>query len=174
MKSSCYFVFNRSALLYPNQYSTNLHNSLGTCSILVFVLSSAALHSLSLYDWNLLVWILNWLVLPNVFKISPWYLTHPENPLHVTALTSPLVCGWDPKKKQVMWQLPTVVVMSLHLRRSVFTEQLLRNRLRNPIILLLPLNRMCCRHYLAMDLHVTTSKTCLLLWYVWCVIQYWG
>jgi hypothetical protein len=44
MKSSFYFIFNHSVLLCPNLYSTNLHNSLTTCSILVLVLSNA-LHS---------------------------------------------------------------------------------------------------------------------------------
>jgi hypothetical protein len=41
MKSSCCFVFNHSVLLCPNVYSTNLHNSLTTCSILVLVFSTA-------------------------------------------------------------------------------------------------------------------------------------
>jgi hypothetical protein len=36
----CYFVFNHSTLLYPNMYSTNPHNSLRTCSILVLVFST--------------------------------------------------------------------------------------------------------------------------------------
>jgi hypothetical protein len=40
MKYSGYFVFNHSELLCPNLYSTNLHNSLRTCSILVFILST--------------------------------------------------------------------------------------------------------------------------------------
>jgi hypothetical protein len=40
MKSSYYFVFNHSVLLCPNLYSTNLHNSLRTCSILVRILST--------------------------------------------------------------------------------------------------------------------------------------
>jgi hypothetical protein len=41
VKYSCYFAFNHSVLLCPNLYSTNLHNSLRTCSILVLVLSTA-------------------------------------------------------------------------------------------------------------------------------------
>jgi hypothetical protein len=41
MKPSYYFVFNHSVLLCPNLYSTNLHTSLRTCSILVLVLSTA-------------------------------------------------------------------------------------------------------------------------------------
>jgi hypothetical protein len=36
---SCHFVFNHFVLLCPNLYSTNIHNSLRTCSILVLVLS---------------------------------------------------------------------------------------------------------------------------------------
>jgi hypothetical protein len=41
MKSSCYFFFHHSVLICPNLYSTNLRNSLRTCSILVIVLSAA-------------------------------------------------------------------------------------------------------------------------------------
>jgi hypothetical protein len=41
MKSSCYFVFNHPVLLCPNLYSTDLHSSLRTRSILVPVLSTA-------------------------------------------------------------------------------------------------------------------------------------
>jgi hypothetical protein len=40
MKSSCYFIFNHSVLIYPNLYLINLHSSLRTRSILVLVLST--------------------------------------------------------------------------------------------------------------------------------------
>jgi hypothetical protein len=44
---SCHFVFNHYVLLCPNLYSTNLHNSLRTCSTLVLVLSTALHTNLS-------------------------------------------------------------------------------------------------------------------------------
>jgi hypothetical protein len=40
MESSCYFVFSHSVLVCPDLYSTNLHNSLRTCSIPARVLST--------------------------------------------------------------------------------------------------------------------------------------
>jgi hypothetical protein len=51
MKSSCYFVFNHPVRLCPNLYSTNLHNSLRTCSILILVLSTE-LKSKSHCNWR--------------------------------------------------------------------------------------------------------------------------
>jgi hypothetical protein len=43
MKSAWHFIFNHSVLLCPNLYSTNLHNSLRTCSILALVHTNSTL-----------------------------------------------------------------------------------------------------------------------------------
>jgi hypothetical protein len=77
-------------------------------------------------------------------------------------LASPLVHWLNPQKTHVMWQLPTVVVTSLHLHGSVFAELLPRNGLHKPIVLLSCVGScVCCGRCLAMDLHVTILKSML-------------
>jgi hypothetical protein len=61
---------------------------------------------------------------------------------------------WSLQKTHIMWQLPTVVVTSLHLRRSVFTEPLLRSSLHNTRCSTVACLTVCC---LASDLHVTIN-----------------
>jgi hypothetical protein len=80
-----------------------------------------------------------------------------ENIYHVTA-TQPVHwrAGYCLQKTYVTCQLPTVVVTSLHLHGSVFTEPLPRNGLHKPVVLLLQVGScMCCRRCLAMDILVT-------------------
>jgi hypothetical protein len=89
-----------------------------------------------------------------------------ENTCHVTA-TQPVhwSAGCCLHIAHVTWEFPTLVMTSLHLRGSVFTEPLPRNGLHNPVVLLLRVGQcVCCRCYLWMDLHVTQTflktRTC--------------
>jgi hypothetical protein len=76
----------------------------------------------------------NCLVALNVFKITPRHGPRTENTCHMFAI-SPIHWRADccPQKTHVTCQLPTVAVMSLHLRGSVFTEPLLGNGLHNSV-----------------------------------------
>jgi hypothetical protein len=77
IKSSCYLFSNHSILLCPNLYSNNLHNSLRTRSVLVFVLSTAET------SWTLFSWRLH--VLDSSFLSYDWLqmtFTVPYKPLH--------------------------------------------------------------------------------------------
>jgi hypothetical protein len=80
----------------------------------------------------------NCVVAPNVFKITPRHGPRTENTCHMFAI-SPVHwrAGCSLQKTHVTWQLRTVAVTSLHLRKSVFTEPFPRNGLHKPVVLLL-------------------------------------
>jgi hypothetical protein len=116
MKSSCYFVFNHSALLCPNLYSNNLYNSLRTCSILVLVLSTA-LHTNLSYNRS------------SMYRLRTDYT---ENTRHVIAISP------------VHWRAGCCLATSYNIRpivaceyRGMFIEPLPSNVLNKSVLLLL-------------------------------------